>query len=208
VTDVRNTTNVVKYTRLSRVYDRVFGNRWILHARRRAFDLLPALPAGSRLLLDGIGTGADVLLVPERVHALGVDLVDPMLRQAQHAHPSLSLALMDAERLGFADETFEAVALSLLLSVVEHGAIAMAEAVRVTRRGGYVLVFDKFAPTGAGASRSRRLLNIATSALGTDITRELNDLVRGQPIEVVSEDRSLLGGYYQATLFRRLAAAI
>jgi phosphatidylethanolamine/phosphatidyl-N-methylethanolamine N-methyltransferase len=201
---MRNATNVVKYTRLAPVYDRLFGNRRIVQARRRAFCLLPELPAGARLLLDGIGTGADVPFVPARVHPVGVDLVNPMLRQARLAYPMLPLAIMDAERLAFADATFEAVALSLLLSVVEHGAVAFAEAVRVTRRGGYVLVFDKFAPGSGRASRPRRLLNLATSAVGTDITRHLDDLIRNQPVEILCEDQSLLSGYYQASLFRRL----
>jgi ubiquinone/menaquinone biosynthesis C-methylase UbiE len=205
---MRNTTNVVKYTRLAPVYDRLFGNRLILRARRRAYHLLPELSVGARLLLDGVGTGADVPFVPARARPLGVDLVDAMLRQARRCHPTLPLAMMDAERLGFVDETFDAVALGLVLSVVEHGREAFAEAVRVTRPGGYVLVFDKFAPSGGRASRPRRLLNLATSAVGTDITRRLDDLVRGQPVEVLREDRSLLGGYYQATLFRRLVATV
>jgi ubiquinone/menaquinone biosynthesis C-methylase UbiE len=92
-----------------------------------------------------------------------VDLVDAMLHQAVGRYAMLPLARMDAEHLAFADERFEAVALSLLLSVVEDGSAAFAEAVRVTRRGGYVLVFDKFAPRGVSASCVRRLLNVATS---------------------------------------------
>jgi ubiquinone/menaquinone biosynthesis C-methylase UbiE len=203
---MRNSTNIVKYTRLAPLYDSLFGNHWILHARQRAFCLLPELPPGARLLLDGVGTGADVPFVPARVRPVGVDLVAAMLREARKCNPRLPLVFMDAEHLAFADETFEAVALSLLLSVVEHGGQAFAEAVRVTRRGGYALVFDKFAPRATSTTRARRLLNVATSAVGTDITRQLDDLIVGHPVEVLGEDRSLLGGYYQATLFRRLAA--
>ncbi len=121
---------------------------------------------------------------------------------------AVPLALMNAERLGFGDECFDVVVLSLLLSVVEDGAAAFAEAVRVTRPGGYLLVFDKFAPAGGQPSWSRRLLNVLTSAVGTDITRHLQDFVEGQPVDIVREDCSLLGGFYQATLFRRRAAGV
>ncbi len=58
-------------------------------------------------------------------------------------------------------------------------------------------------PAGRQPSRPRRLLNLA-SAVGTDITRSLDDLVHAQPVEMLGEYRSLLGGYYQATLFRRM----
>ena len=109
---------------------------------------------------------------------------------------------MNAEQLGFKSDAFDAVVLSLLLSVVEDGTRAFAEAVRVTRPGGYLLVFDKFAPAGRQASWTRRLLNVATSAVGTDITRHLRDLVDDQPIDII-EHCSLFGGFYQATLFRR-----
>ena len=195
---------LVKYTRLAAIYDRLFGNRWIAAARQRVYNLLPDLPPGARLLLDGVGTGADLPFVPVNVRAVGVDLVEPMLRRIRAGGTvAVRLALMNAESLGFADRSFEVVVLSLLLSVVEDGAAAFDEAVRVTRPGGYLLVFDKFAPAGREASCTRRVLNIVTSALGTDITRHLADLVEGQPVDILFEDCSLLGGFYQATLFRR-----
>jgi hypothetical protein len=97
-------------------------------------------------------------------------------------------------------------ALSLLLIVVEHAAGAFAEAVRVTR-GCYVLVFDKFAPSDQRTSCPRRLLNLATRAVGTYITRHLDELICGQPVEILNEDHSFLGGYDQATLFRRREAS-
>jgi phosphatidylethanolamine/phosphatidyl-N-methylethanolamine N-methyltransferase len=204
VTGVRNETNVLKYTRLAPLYDELFENRWIVGARRRVFSFLPELTPGARLLLDGVGTGADLQFVPANVHPVGVDLVEPMLRRVHtRSGIALPLGLMNAERLAFLDGSFEVVVLSLLLSVVQDGAQAFHEAVRVTRPGGYLLVFDKFAPAGRKPSRMRRLLNVATSAIGTDITRCLDDFVAAQPVEIIRADRSLLGGFYQATLFRR-----
>jgi phosphatidylethanolamine/phosphatidyl-N-methylethanolamine N-methyltransferase len=206
---MRNPTNVIKYTRLAGIYDGLFGNRWIAAARQRAYHLLPDLAPGAWLLLDGVGTGADLPFVPHSVRTVGVDLVEPMLRRVNAGtRVAVPLALMNAERLGFADEWFDVVVLSLLLSVVEDGSAAFAEAVRVTRPGGYVLVFDKFAPAGTDASWMRRLLNVVTSAIGTDITRHLQALVGSQPVDILLEDCSLLFGLYQATLFRRRSSYV
>ena len=201
---MRNSTNVIKYTRLAVFYDRLFGNRWIAAARQRAYSLLPELAPGARLLLDGVGTGADLPFIPMSARPIGVDLVEPMLLRARtDRNAEARLVLMQAEKLGFADQAFDVVVLSLLLSVVEDGAAAFDEAVRVARPGGYLLVFDKFAPAGRKPSWTRRLLNVVTSAVGTDITRHLADLIEGQPVDILRQDCSLLGGFYQATLFRR-----
>ncbi len=80
---MRNVTNIIKYTRLAPIYDRAFGNRWVRDARRRAYALLPELQPRGRVLLDGIGTGADLPFVTATVRPLGVDLVDAMLRQVR-----------------------------------------------------------------------------------------------------------------------------
>jgi hypothetical protein len=48
-------------------------------------------------------------------------------------------------------------------------------------------------------------LNRLTTAIGTDITRRLDRLLCGLPLDVVRADCSLLGGYYRAVLLRKVA---
>jgi ubiquinone/menaquinone biosynthesis C-methylase UbiE len=202
---MRNATTVAKYRRLAPVYDALFGNRWVTDARRRAFALLPAFPAGARVLVVGVGTGADLPFLPRGARPVGVDLSDAMLARARRKMGSrLPLARMEAERLGLRDGAVDLVVLSLLLSVVERPRDALAEAVRVLRPGGLVLVFDKFAPDRAERIQwPRTLLNRLTTAVGTDITRRLDQLLCGLPLDVVRVDCSLLGGYYRAALLRK-----
>jgi phosphatidylethanolamine/phosphatidyl-N-methylethanolamine N-methyltransferase len=60
--------------------------------------------------------------------------------------------------------------LNLILSVVPDGRACLHAAVAALRPGGRAVVFDKFAPP-TGASVLRRVVNVATSRLGTDVTR-------------------------------------
>jgi phosphatidylethanolamine/phosphatidyl-N-methylethanolamine N-methyltransferase len=202
---MQNATTVAKYRRLAPVYDALVGNRWVEDARRRAFALLPPFPAGARVLVVGVGTGADLPFLPRGARPIGVDLTDAMLARARRKTGSrLPLARVEAERLGLRDGSVDLVVLSLLLSVVERPRDALAEAVRVLRPGGLVLVFDKFAPDRAERiSWFRRLLSRLTTAVGTDITRRLDQLLCGLPPDLVGVDCSLLGGLYRAALLRK-----
>ncbi len=112
--------------------------------------LLAALPARLGRLLDvGTGTGRLLELVAERAeHALGVDASRAMLALARARLAERGLAggcavrQADMYRLPFADGGFDAVAMQMVLHYAEDPAAALAEASRVLRPGGLLLVVD------------------------------------------------------------------
>ena len=65
------------------------------------------------------------------------------------------------------------------------------------------MIFDKFAPEGRSPSVARRVLNLVTTAFGTEIDRHLSDLLAEAPCRVVSDVPSLLGGQYRVVLLER-----
>ena len=69
------------------------------------------------------------------------------------------------------------------------------------RPGGRAVVFDKFAPP-TGASGPRRVLNVATSRLGTDITRAVEPMLDGADA-TVAHDEPTLAGLYRTLLLKR-----
>jgi len=112
--------------------------------------LLAALPARMSALLD-IGTGTGRLLelaAPRADRALGVDMSRDMLALARARLAERGLAdraavrQADMYRLPFADASFDAVALQMVLHYAEDPAAALAEAARVLRPGGTLLVAD------------------------------------------------------------------
>ncbi|MHB8172005.1 MAG: class I SAM-dependent methyltransferase [Thermincolia bacterium] len=106
-------------------------------------------------------------------------------------------ARMNAEKLEFPDEEFDVVVLNLILSVVENPATAIAEAMRVLKKKGRIMVFDKFLDDRLSPPLARRVLNLITSFIGTDINRRFGDMVKGLPLQVILNQPSIFAGSYR-----------
>ena len=112
------------YTLWTPVYD-LFFKPIFNRARKRAIDLLAVQP-GERLLIPGIGTGLDLPHLPKTISITGIDLNVAMLDKARGKSTGHTVELleMDAQNLDFPDESFDAVLLNLVVSVVPDGAAA------------------------------------------------------------------------------------
>ncbi len=196
---MKNQTNVTKYRILAPIYDRLMGHRLFRAARRRAIGLLAIAPR-DRVLLVGVGTGEDLPFLPPTASVVGIDLSEEMLAVARAKSPAVELRVMNAEKLEYPESSFDKVVLNLVLSVVEHPEQALAEALRVLKPDGRIVVFDKFLPAGETPPWARRMLNVITSWVGTDINRRFDDLSRGLPLQKVSSEPSVFGGSYQLIL--------
>jgi ArsR family transcriptional regulator len=134
--------------------------------------LPPLIPA----LLDiGTGTGRLLELTATRTRrALGVDASRPMLalararlaERALTAHCAVRQA--DMYRLPLADAEFDVVTLQMVLHYAEDPAAALAEAARVLRPDGLLLVVDLAAHDDAAleAKHAHRWPGFADEALG------------------------------------------
>jgi ubiquinone/menaquinone biosynthesis C-methylase UbiE len=140
------------------VYDVLLG-RLYAAGRRATMVALDPRP-GQRALLPGVGTGADLPLLPEGVSAVGVDLSPAMLARARAQLPLSGRAALlicaDAQALPLRDGICDVGLLTLIVSVAPDGAACIREAARVVRPGGKMVIFDKFLPEGATAGGGRR----------------------------------------------------
>jgi ubiquinone/menaquinone biosynthesis C-methylase UbiE len=203
-----NRWNRLIYRLWSPIYDAVIS-RFYARERRRAIDLLAAQP-GERLLLVGVGTGADLPLLPPGVSGAGIDLSPDMLAHARARLPlagrEIALARGDAERLPLGAGVFDAAVLNLILSVVPDGVACLRETVRAVRPGGRIIIFDKFLPDQAHPTVGRRLFNQLTMLIDTDINRRLGDILAGSRCEVLRDEASMLNGAYRVILLQTPAS--
>lgn len=122
-----------------------FMGRWSRLAGEAFLDWLgPA--AGLRWVDVGCGNGAFTQLLVERCQALEVQGVDPSAEQLSFARTRLARAPAtftqgDAMALPYADATFDAAVMALVIFFVPEPARGIAEMARVVRPGGGVCAY-------------------------------------------------------------------
>ena len=187
------------YTLFAPLYD-AFVARFTAAARRDSLHRLSE-SAPATVLLVGVGSGLDLPLLPPGPRYTGLDLTPAMLARARRKAAVLGLAIAldegDARALPYGDATFDAVVLHLILAVTPHPERVLAEAARVLRRGGRILILDKFLRPGQTAPL-RRLISPLLGLLATRTNVVFEDvLAQTQELEVASDQPALAGGWFR-----------
>lgn len=167
-------------------------------ARGRSLAALTESPPGE-VLVAGIGTGLDIPHLPPQHRYVGLDLTRAMLLKAQRRTGGKHVGLVqgDVHRLPFPDGHFDAVVLHLILAVVPHPELCLAEAARVLKPGGRVLVFDKFLKPGERALW-KRAMNSLTRHVATRLDVVFEDVLAAAPDLYRHHDEpALAGGWFR-----------
>jgi ubiquinone/menaquinone biosynthesis C-methylase UbiE len=193
--------NRLRYTAWAPTYDAIARVAGFDTARRLSIDRLRLAP-GDRVLIVGAGTGLDLDFLPLTIHLTAIDVTPAMLKQlerrAARTGRSVTARIMDARQLAFADSSFDAVVMHLILAVMPQPERGLREAVRVLKPGGRIAVFDKFLRDEERPSLKRRLLNVLAKPLFSDLNRRLGPLMAGTPLVVEHDEPVALGGTYRA----------
>lgn len=190
------------YTLLAPIYDAGIA-RLTDRARQRSLAALPA-PAGN-VLLAGVGTGLDLPYLPRQHTYTGIDLTRAMLGRAlpRATHLRFDAIQGDVQRLPFADASFDAAILHLILAVVPSPEHCLAEIARVVRPGGTVLIYDKFLRPGQHAVL-RRLLNPLVRRIATRLDVVFEPLLAATPtLSLIDDTPALAGGWFRLIRLRR-----
>jgi phosphatidylethanolamine/phosphatidyl-N-methylethanolamine N-methyltransferase len=143
--ELDNQTIAKAYARWAPVYDLVFG---AVFERGRMAAIAAAEDIGGRILEVGVGTGISLPDYRRTNRLIGVDLSEPMLRKAQErvAKDALDhvdgVAVMDAQRLGFPDASFDVVVAQYVITVVPDPEATLDEFARVARPGGEIILVN------------------------------------------------------------------
>ena len=142
---------------------RTISAQHLVSRQRFALQMVEAaIPPSAKILDAGCGSGVTAARLMERGYAVwGIDLAEPMIRQARELCGSDQFGVGDIEHIPFADNTFDVVVSLGVIEYLESDEQALREILRVLRPGGRAVV-----AIPSGSSPLRRLdgvvLNVVT----------------------------------------------
>jgi ubiquinone/menaquinone biosynthesis C-methylase UbiE len=130
-------------------YDTPRGRRADLAERALLERLLAPFGPASSALEVGCGTGHFTRWLAARLpDVVGLERAPAMLREARRQQPPLRLVQGDAHHLPIASRAVDLGLFALTLEFVDEPAAALAEAVRVSRRGVLVVALNRWSLGG------------------------------------------------------------
>src|SRR6202161_4649494 len=134
------------YDRWAPVYDLVFGG---VFSKGRKAAIAATNKIGGRVLEVGVGTRISLPQYASHLRIFGTDISEAMLRKAKHRVDDLGLknveglAVMDAEKLEFPDNSFDVVMAQYVVTAVPNPEVALDEIARVLRPGGELIILTR-----------------------------------------------------------------
>src|ERR1700689_839493 len=134
------------YDRWAPVYDLVFGG---VFSKGRTAAIAATNKIGGRVLEVGVGTGISLPQYGPHLRIFGTDISEGMLRKARARVSELGLrnveglAVMDAEKLEFPDDSFDVVMAQYVVTAVPNPEAALDEFARVLRPGGELILLSR-----------------------------------------------------------------
>lgn len=153
----------------------------------------------------GIGKGRTLPFYPPGIRLTGIELssvgLDVAERRARELGIHATLRQGDATALPYPDDHFDSVVFAYVLCTVPNDRQAVAEAVRVLRPGGRLLLVEHVRSPNIVVRALERLLDpIEVRRMGDHLMRDPLDHVLAEGMEVETLERRMLG------VIERLAA--
>lgn len=130
-----------------------------------------------------------------------------MLDQAKKVYHSdrIRFIQMEAQKLEFPNESFDLVIANLILSVVPSPEQCLQEMIRATRKGGELLIFDKFSPSNNELPKIKKMLRPLIRMFGTDIGLRFEQIAHPflTYIDVKENSAVLFNGMYRKILLHK-----
>jgi phosphatidylethanolamine/phosphatidyl-N-methylethanolamine N-methyltransferase len=189
------------YRLFSGSYDVLFGPVFHL-GRKDAVRIANALP-GQRILEVGVGTGLSLPFFRPDSEVTGIDVSAEMLAKARRRVDRLGLkhvedlSVMDAEKMEFPDNSFDAVLALYVASVVPNPARFAAEMRRVCRPGGTIVLVNHFASDNGIMCAVEKALAPLAAHIGFHADFSLDNFLKVSKLSIREIKPSNLFGYWR-----------
>lgn len=197
------------YATWAKFYDRIY-QRMLARPQREA--VAAACACGPEILEIGVGTGLTLPYFDPASRVVGADLSLDMLRVAQRkvlgqglAHV-MGLTVMDACRLGFASERFDAVTAQFVITLVPQPEQALAEMDRVLKPGGEIIISSRLVDDGGLLAPFWAAVAPLAKAVGWSSDFKVSRLTGWAAATGRYETVHVGGGYFKVVRLRKLAS--
>lgn len=186
-----------RYDRIAPLYDALEWTMERMRFQSWRQALWAQVHTGERVLELGVGTGKNIPYYPNGVDMTAVELSEGMLskahKRATRLGAEVALSLEDAQALSFADASFDVVVATFVFCSVPDPVAGLAEARRVLRPGGRLLLLEHvLSEKPILRSLMRWLDPIPVHIWGAHIDRETVDNVHSAGFEeVVAQNMSI-----------------
>jgi phosphatidylethanolamine/phosphatidyl-N-methylethanolamine N-methyltransferase len=198
------------YAIWARIYDRIYQN---LLAGPQREAVAAACACGPDILEIGVGTGLTLPYFTAGSRVVGADLSLDMLKVANRKVASQSLShvrglmVMDACRLGFADEAFDAVTAQFVITLVPDPEQALTEMDRVLKPGGEIVISSRLVDDGGPFAALWSALAPLARAVGWSSDFQVSRLTGWAARTGRYETTHVGSGYFKVVRLRKLASA-
>ena len=203
------------YDRWAPIYDLVFGG---VFSKGRRAAIIATNNIGGRVLEVGVGTGISLPQYAPNLRIFGTDISEGMLRKAKARVAALrlknveGLAVMDAEKLEFPDNSFDVVMAQYVVTAVPNPEAALDEFARVMRPGGEMILLSRVSADAGMRHFIERRLQPVVRQLGfrTDFawSRYTQWAAKAHGVELVERRPVPPLGHFSLIRFRKLPPAV
>lgn len=155
----------------------------------------------------GAGTGIDLNYLPDNCTVYATDIAEAMVarikRKADGLKVNVKPMIMDGQNIEFPDQYFDKVILHLILAVIPDPEACIREVNRVTKMGGKITVLDKFITGSNSPGVVRKVLNIFTRLLFSDINRRIEKIIAATDLKLIQNKPDKFGGTFRLILLQK-----
>ncbi len=180
------------YSFYSWIYDAFFG-KIFEHGRYVAFHMMD-VKSNETVLEVGVGTGLSLSLYPRDAKVVGIDISQEMLDKAEikkqyYNLSNVTLYNMDASSMTFADNTFDKVIASHVITVVADPLRTLNEIKRVCKKDGEIFILNYTGCNNKIISRFEKFISPFRDKVGLGKHFDLDELLKHAHLSIVCERR-------------------
>jgi demethylmenaquinone methyltransferase/2-methoxy-6-polyprenyl-1,4-benzoquinol methylase len=178
-----------KYDRISPIYDLMEAPVELFLFRKWRRAVLSDLHGS--VLEVGTGTGKNLEYYPKDCKVTAIDISPKMLEHAKKrmaGMDNISLLVMDAEKLAFADNSFDYVITTFVLCSIPNPVAALREMRRVCKPDGLVINLEHMRSSNRMLTFLENVLNpISVFFMGVNLNRKTVENIKKAGFSVVEE---------------------